>query len=190
MPEMNISSKIDEILKRRKEKATALRTKMDQVRDLERTLNGVSGLVKKTDSIEDPGMQKMCRDLFKQAVIPKTVIKEIRELQATMQNIVGRFERDSLNIATIGRARQGKSTLLQTIGNLDNKVIPAFDAGDCTGAVSIICNDPSMLPGEVRAVLNFRTKQEMVDIVRGYIREIDPNYLQSHTVEYEDIEFI
>lgn len=187
MPESNVSKQIDIILNRRKEKAKALYARMEQLQELERAVSGISRLPQMADSIEDPGMQKKCKDLLKQVVVPKTLNKELREAREMVKSCISRFERESLNIATIGMARQGKSTLLQAIGNLDNKVIPAFDAGDCTGAVSVIYNDPNMQPGQVRAVLTFRSKEEMVQIVESYMTAISPEYLASHPVAFDEI---
>lgn len=190
MPEQNISSQIDNILLQRKAKAAEMRRRREQILELKQALTGCSKLAAKAKTIDDPKLQKQCADLLAQVRVPMDVLKQTDRILTRMQETINRFERDSLNIATVGKARQGKSTFLQAVSNLGNDIIPAFDAGDCTGAVSIIHNDPAMEIGRVRVELTFRSKEEMLSIVKGYINNISPEYLQNNPLEYEDIQYI
>lgn len=81
-----------------------------------------------------------------------------------------RFGRDTINISVIGRARQGKSRLLQTISGLCDEVIPAANGSDCTGAKSVICNSPGM--SRARASVTFYTEYELVQQVQRYLDEL------------------
>ena len=188
MPEQSIiSSQIDNILLQRKAKAAEMRRRREQILELKQALMGCRTLSAKAKSIDDPKLQKQCMDMLSQVRVPMEVLTQTDRVLTRMQEVINRFERDSLNIATVGRARQGKSTFLQAVSNLGNDIIPAFDAGDCTGAVSIIHNDPTMEAGQVRVDLTFRTKEEMLDIVKGYINNISPEYLQNNPLEYDHI---
>lgn len=82
-----------------------------------------------------------------------------------------RFGRDTINISVIGRARQGKSRLLQSISGVDNSIIPADNAGDCTGAKSEICNSE----GAVHAQIDFYTEQELVGHIQTYLDHLHIN---------------
>ncbi len=84
---------------------------------------------------KEPQMQEKL-----EAVNTKNVTDAINALQEELDLLRKRFSRESVQIAMIGRERQGKSTLIQSITNLGNDVIPAFDVSSCTGAVSIIHN--------------------------------------------------
>ena len=191
MPEQSIiSSQIDNILLQRKAKAAEMRRRREQILELKQALMGCRTLSAKAKSIDDPKLQKQCMDMLYQVRVPMEVLTQTDRVLTRMQEVISRFERDSLNIATVGRARQGKSTFLQAVSNLGNDIIPAFDAGDCTGAVSIIHNDPTMEAGQVRVDLTFRTKEEMLDIVKGYINNISPEYLQNKPLEYDHIQDI
>lgn len=191
MPEQSIiSSQIDNILLQRKAKAAEMRRRREQILELKQALMGCRTLSAKAKSIDDPKLQKQCMDMLSQVRVPMEVLTQTDRVLTRMQEVINRFERDSLNIATVGRARQGKSTFLQAVSNLGNDIIPAFDAGDCTGAVSIIHNDPTMEAGQVRVDLTFRTKEEMLDIVKGYINNISPEYLQNNPLEYDHIQYI
>jgi hypothetical protein len=55
-----------------------------------------------------------------------------------------RFSRDTLNIGVIGRARQGKSRLLQSLTGLSAAEIPDGDRQHCTGVRSTIHHSNSV----------------------------------------------
>lgn len=191
MPEeSSISRQIDEILARRKLKAENIKSRRAGLQELKRTLLACSQLPAKTKTIEDPELQKQCLNLLSAVRIPMDVMKSLDQLLRRIDEAVDRFDRDSLNVATVGRARQGKSTFLQAVGNLGNDIIPAFDAGDCTGAVSVIHNDPAMESGQVRVELTFRSKDELLEIVKGYIGNISQEYLAENSLEYDSIAYI
>lgn len=81
-----------------------------------------------------------------------------------------RFGRDTINISVIGRARQGKSRLLQSISGLRDEVIPASNGGDCTGAKSVICNQKDLK--EARATVEFYTEYEIIEQIQRYLDEL------------------
>ncbi len=64
------------------------------------------------------------------------------ELQA-LAKLKKRFARNTLNIGVIGRARQGKSRLLQSLSGLTTDEIPDGDGMHCTGVRSTICHQPT-----------------------------------------------
>ncbi len=76
-----------------------------------------------------------------------------RRLRSEMQDYDGarsRFSRTTLNIAVIGRARQGKSRLLQAITGLSSRELPDGMGENCTGVKSTIYNSQTTDPhGEV-----------------------------------------
>jgi len=191
MPEQSIvSSQIDTILAQRKTKAEEMRTRKKDLQELKRVLMGFAQFSGKAKAVPDPALQAQCVAMFSKVRIPMELMKQLDAILQRVDEAVRRFERDSLNIATVGRARQGKSTFLQAVGSLGDDIIPAFDAGDCTGAVSLICNDPSIPKGQVRVDLTFRTREELLEIVRGYIGNISPDYLAQHAITYSDIAYI
>lgn len=83
-----------------------------------------------------------------------------------------RCARQTVNISVVGKARNGKSELLKAISGLDDYVIPAFDSTDCTGAPSIIYNEPG---SQLRAELHFKTSREMLEMARRYLNKLIPN---------------
>ena len=75
-----------------------------------------------------------------------------------------RFSRDTLNIGVVGRARQGKSRLLQSLTGLTTTEIPDGDRQHCTGVRSTIRHNPNVTTyGEVW----FHSERSFLDEVIG-----------------------
>lgn len=79
------------------------------------------------------------------AAIGEHIADTLRELEKPKS----RFARQTLNIGVIGRARQGKSRLLQSLSGLSSQVIPTGSAGHCTGTKSLICHSPDRREAEI-----------------------------------------
>ncbi len=76
-------------------------------------------------------------------------LKIATELEA-LAKLKVRFSRDTLNIGVVGRARQGKSRLLQSLTGLTTREIPDGDRQHCTGVRSTIRHNPNVATyGEV-----------------------------------------
>jgi hypothetical protein len=83
------------------------------------------------------------------------------ELEA-LTKLKNRFSRDTLNIGVVGRARQGKSRLLQSLTRLSAAEIPDGDRQHCTGVRSTIHHNPNVNTyGEVW----FHTERSFLDEV-------------------------
>lgn len=104
------------------------------------------------------------------AASPETVKKHLETCLAECSRLQERFGRDTINISVIGRARQGKSTLLQAISGLEDSVIPAAGGSHCTGTTSVICNEPGTDTAHAEVV--FYTEDEIVKQVKDYIEAI------------------
>lgn len=101
---------------------------------------------------------------------PEKVKAHLETCLAECSRLQERFGRDTINISVIGRARQGKSTLLQAISGLDEKVIPASNGGSCTGTTSVICNEPGVKSAHAEVI--FYTEDEIVKQLKDYIEAI------------------
>ncbi len=88
------------------------------------------------------------------------------ELQA-LAKLEKRFSRSTLNIGVIGRARQGKSRLLQSLSGLTTDEIPDGDGMHCTGVRSTICHQPSA--SDAYGEVWFHSKQSFLkDVIAPY----------------------
>lgn len=99
------------------------------------------------------------------------IISECNSLSADLSKIQTRLSRDTLNIAVIGRARQGKSRLLQTITGLSPEEIPDGSKQFCTGVRSDIINEPSA--AEAYAQVSFLSEKRFIsDNIAPYFQEL------------------
>ena len=76
-----------------------------------------------------------------------------------LKHLERRLNRNTLNIAVIGRARQGKSRLLQTITGLSTTEIPDGDGQFCTGVRSDIINEDTDI---TYAIVNFLSESKFL----------------------------
>ena len=106
------------------------------------------------------------------------LLEEGSELRDKLLRLTNRLSRDTINIAVIGRARQGKSRLLQSITGLSSDEIPDGSMEFCTGVRSDIINDPKA--DTAYAVVHFLTEQRFLEdkvmlyfeALRGYKNDI------------------
>ncbi|MGK7875040.1 MAG: hypothetical protein AB4426_17605 [Xenococcaceae cyanobacterium] len=83
------------------------------------------------------------------------------ELEA-LAKLKARFSRDTLNIGVVGRARQGKSRLLQSLTGLTAAEIPDGDRQHCTGVRSTIHHNPNL---ETYGEVWFHSERSFLDEV-------------------------
>lgn len=118
-------------------------------------------------SMEDPMLlQKI------EMADPSATLLQLQKCLTECERLEKRFNRETINISVVGRARQGKSTLLQSISGLTDEVIPASNGGDCTGAKSIIAN----VFGKTHARITFYNELEMVEQIQKYLDELGVSY--------------
>jgi len=93
----------------------------------------------------------------------------VAELQALAQ-LKQRFARNTLNIGVVGRARQGKSRLLQSLTGLTAAEIPDGDRQHCTGVRSTIHHNPSI---DVYGEVWFHSERSFLDeVIAPYYEQL------------------
>ncbi|MCD7807055.1 MAG: hypothetical protein LUH19_06910 [Lachnospiraceae bacterium] len=185
-----VKAQIDDIITARAEKGEDLKQRKARMEELKKKVNtSFIELTGTVGNISDEALRKEY-ELAVSSINLRGVLRSMTELIKNMDDGIKRFDRDYISIATIGKEGQGKSRLLQSIGNLENEIIPAYNGTSCTGATSVIWNDPKIPKGSVRAVITFRQPSDLVDIVRPYINTLDPDYLRNNPLEFDDIPYI
>jgi len=97
----------------------------------------------------------------------------IKSERDSLDKLKARFSRDTLNIGVVGRARQGKSRLLQSLTQLTRAEIPDGDRQHCTGVRSTICHKPDLSPNETYAEVSFYSAQSFLqDVLTPYYQEL------------------
>ncbi len=95
--------------------------------------------------------------------------QEITGHRSVLERLKERFSRPTLNIGVVGRARQGKSRLLQSLTGLSRQEIPDGSQGHCTGVRSTIYHQPDVT---THGKVSFHTEQSFLKQV------IAPYYAQ------------
>lgn len=113
----------------------------------------------------DPVMKANCV-----SISPDDIADGIDAQLKYLYQLHSRFSRESVQIAFIGKERQGKSRFLQSISGLTDKVIPAYSGTSCTGTVSVIENTS----GPFHADLEFYSLSEFSNIVNEKLDKFFP----------------
>lgn len=187
---MALKDQINQIIDARKVKGENLKKRKEALLAMKAALKeNCAALTMKAKEIPDENLRAQYIALFG-SLDSRSAQKQIDIAIRRMDEGIKRFDRDYISIATVGKERQGKSQFLQSVGDLDNSIIPAYDATSCTGATSIIWNDPKMPKGAVRATINFRQPAEILEFVTSYVGEIDPDYLAGGGLQFDDVSYI
>ncbi|WP_088893791.1 hypothetical protein [Leptolyngbya ohadii] len=106
---------------------------------------------------------------------------QIKDELEVLRKLKQRFSRATLNIGVVGRARQGKSRLLQSLTGLSTVEIPDGELLQCTGVRSTIYHDPDTT---TYAEVVFHSEQSFLEeIIAPYYKQlglgIEPKSLQA-----------
>lgn len=187
---MALKDQIDLIISERKKKGDNLRKRKDELTAVKLMLkNSSAELTTRAKGIKDDELRKQYISVVS-SLNTKESQKQLDHLIRKMDEGIKRFDRDYISIATIGKEGQGKSRFLQSVGDIGNDIIPAYDGTSCTGAASIIWNDPRMPKGSVRTTITFRQPSELLTLVKPYILALDPEYYENNTLLFDDIGYI
>ena len=138
-------------------------------------------------NIDDIVQQLSNLENARQQMIPKIndpqTIKKLEEInltapqesfkneQKTLQKLFARFSRKTVNVGVVGRARQGKSTLLQNITGLTTAQIPSGNHSHCTGVRSIIRHESNV---ETHGLVYFHDQNSFIEeIIAPYYDELN-----------------
>lgn len=185
-----LKNQVNAIIDKRKQKSRELEERKSFLLSIKTAVkDNCDTMLRKTREIEDAELKANYTEVFSK-INYINLLKAVDLATKRLDGGIKRFNRDYISIATIGKERQGKSRFLQAVGDLDNSIIPAYDATSCTGATSVIWNDPTMRKGSVRALITFRRQEELLDIVRPYLNIIDPSYLRENPLQFDEVGYI
>lgn len=143
---MSREQRIESIIQKRKPQADKVRRAKKNLSNLQSILDEVESCREKTlQRAEDPAIRGKLSNLRFSAERDK-----IRQCLDILSRLESRFSRDTLTIAFVGRAGQGKSRLIQSITGLTKSEVPDGTGGNCTGVKCTVCNEITDEPyGEV-----------------------------------------
>lgn len=175
---MSINQKIQNIVDLRAEHLPKIEDELDNLNKLEKALGDLDTLRAEVKSELDSGQGVYYSMLMENPKMHQAYNKvdteRVRELlesqRSKLENLKKRFSRKTVCIAMIGYERQGKSTFLQAISGLNNKVIPAYGGTSCTGAVSVIHN----IEGPFHVDVTYYTVSEFLGIIKHKLNKFFP----------------
>lgn len=111
------------------------------------------------------------------------IIQEIEEERERLFKLKERFSKKDICIGVLGRARQGKSTILQSLSGLDASIIPDGNGLHCTAVTSLISNSESR---NVDVTVKFRTRDDFFqNTVLPYFNDLHLAPVPKNLAEFE-----
>lgn len=166
----NISSKIDSIIKVRNSRICSIDNAIVNLDACEAAVRKLETLqancVNGTITVEDEVIDRI------RSISTKEFRRTANEYREKLEMLKTRFSRNNIHLSLVGRARMGKSLVIQKITGLDSSIIPSSNGSDCTGTKSSITNFDS---NEVIAEITFYSEYELVDIINNYLEHILDN---------------
>ena len=163
---LNRASQITDILEKRLPLARRVTEVELNLKNLSLVLQDLdeyrSQLLSKIDDLESIGRLR--------EVNLTDIQSSINEELGALGKLKNRFSRSTLNIGVIGRARQGKSRLLQSLSGLSDE-IPTGSLTDCTAVRSTIHHNPNV---ETYGEVWFHSERSFLDeVIRPYYEKLN-----------------
>lgn len=160
------SDKIEAIIKERRPLVTRIEAVQENLRRLSFNLDELEN---KRNVVIKIAPDEVHQNL--QEIDFSGVRKKIGAELEALEKLKRRFARDTLNIGVVGRARQGKSRLLQSISGLAATEIPDGDRQHCTGVRSTILHKQN-LSAPYADVWFYSESSFLNEVIMPYFREL------------------
>ena len=163
---MNIAEQVDAIISKRNEQANKVAKVLKKLQALRKNLSNINR--KREEYLSDSDV-----NLFKglEQVNFQELINEINKQIEVIENLKDRLSRPTLNIGVVGKMRQGKSRLLQSLTGLGEEAIPTGSAGVCTSGLSKIFNDDNRTEPQNQII--YHSWNSLQEILHLYFDKLD-----------------
>ncbi|WP_214105681.1 hypothetical protein [Acrocarpospora catenulata] len=158
---MDRAAKIEAIRARRAERATETEALGDHLADVEAALLTLDRV--RADLLSRVVGDERGEQLATLGPVLRELSDKVALERAAINRALARLRRMTLNIGVVGRARQGKSRLLQSLTGLTKREIPDGSGGFCTGVPSAIKH----FDGPTHADVYHHSERSFVDEVIG-----------------------
>ena len=166
---MTVRNVITDVLNKRHKKVLMLEKVHNGLAELEMQMDSLQQMAEEVKEEADEIPLDIARLTSKIATYIGGPQEEIAHLNASIISLTKRFSKETINIGVAGKARQGKSTLLQKISGLSNKEIPTSDELPCTGTKSKIYHSED----GAYAKIEFYSKEEFLkEILHPYFNKL------------------
>lgn len=159
---MTFANQIETIISKRHEQAKILEGVMEKWESLRTELEKLE--TERKQHLEKISDTQSKSDSRLQDIDLSDWIKKIKQKIEELKNLKTKLSRKTLNIGVVGRMRQGKSQLLQSITGLTDAEIPTSSGGVCTRILSKVFHEPSGTRNEVQ----FHSPDSLLEIIHQY----------------------
>lgn len=159
---------------------------VQKIESVEANLNNLASALRKLEEhrnelmtrVDDPNIRERLKEINFSTIQPSisteinffTIQPSIPKALEALAKLRVRFSRDRLNIGVVGRARQGKSRLLQSLTGLTAVEIPDGDSQHCTGVRSTIRHESNV---ETYGEVWFHSEQSFLnEVIALYYKEL------------------
>lgn len=180
-----ISAAIEKITSLRAHHLPEIQAKENLLNELMKAINTFSEWQKdvKTKQL-NPELNNLMQKVPELSEIANYDIKKLTDSLSCFRKQIAllrkRFERKNVQISLVGRARHGKSCILQAVTGLNDDTIPTSSETDCTGAISIIYNWDKRDQFEMD--VDYYTPEEFIEAVNKKLASYNIPY-QVNTLE-------
>ena len=176
------SLQIDRVIEKRQPLANRIET-------VENNLKAVSNLLQEVEETRDSLLSLIddstLTNRLNEIGYVSSVISQINIELNTLEKLKSRFSRPTLNIGVVGRARQGKSRLLQSLTGLSEAEIPDGDDQHCTGVRSNIYHQPGI---ETYAEIYFHSEYSFLnEVIAPYYQQLNLGTIPQSIESFADL---
>ena len=166
---MTVRSVIADVLDKRHKKVLMLEKVHTGLAELEMQMDSLQQMAADAEMEADEMPQDIVRLTTQINKHIGGLQEEVAHLNTSITSLTKRFSKETINIGVAGKARQGKSTLLQKISGLSNKEIPTSNELPCTGTKSKIYHSED----DAHAKIEFYSKEEFLkEILHPYFDKL------------------
>ncbi len=165
---MDIATTIQQIIRDRKQYAIHPKRQKEYLELLFTKITELEAMRQQLIAAPDSSSDLIAR---LQTINFPTVLSQIEQQYNTFDKVQKRFDRKTLNIGVAGRARQGKSTLLQKLTGLTDNEIPSGEGMPCTSVQSNIYH---ITEGEPHALVHFHSETTFLfEVIAPYYKALN-----------------
>lgn len=155
-----IAAILDEIVETRQRRAKSVTEVLDRINAV---VSDLTQLQSECHQQERAVPQSVRKKLERAASESEDLLSQFYDLRDRCERLIARWTKETVTIGVAGKARQGKSQLLQAMTGLDNSVLPASHHLPTTGARSKI----KAGEGEASAIVHFLDETEFLERIVG-----------------------
>lgn len=174
----SLQQQIEEILSERKRNLPRVQEQYTHIRErssrTQSVIERIDGLLNFSNKIDE----EVVAELIEKKSQLTSVLNDYERIVRELQDLEGRFSRDTINIGVSGQARVGKSTTLQSFSGLSDDQIPTGNGLPVTAVRSEIYNAQ-----ENYALIEFRDEDSFIsDYISPLVENVNNGSDQSLSI--------